>query len=275
MSRQPILVLGATGSTGRRVAARVRDAGFPVRAASRRGTVRFDWADPATWEPATAGAAAMYLMAPHELPVDPAFVRCAVEQGVRRVVLLSSRAIEAMGDHRLMAAERTVRESGAGWTILRPDWFGQNFDEGFFRPAVMAGELAMPLGNLRQVFVDAGDIAAVAATALTEDGHEGRHYEPTGPRALSFPEALEIITRVSGRPVSYRGTPDDYLAAQAALGIPAEQTQQEIKAYAALRDLGDGHPTPDVRQVTGRDPKPFETYAAEAAAQGAWRDRAV
>ena len=188
MNEQPVLVLGATGTTGRRVVARLRDAGVAVRAASRQGEVRFDWSDPGSWEPAVAGTARMYLMAPHELPVDPSFVRLAVEQGVRHIVLLSSRGIEAMGDERLLAAERTVRESGADWTIVRPDWFNQNFDEGFFRPAVLAGELALPLGDLPQAFVDADDIAAVAAAALTEDGHAGQRYELTGPRALSSPK---------------------------------------------------------------------------------------
>jgi uncharacterized protein YbjT (DUF2867 family) len=84
--------------------------------------------------------------------VDPGFVRLAVDRGVRRIVLLSSRGIEVMGDERPMAAERTVRESGVEWTIVRPDWFNQNFDEGFFRPAVLAGELALPLGDHRQAF---------------------------------------------------------------------------------------------------------------------------
>lgn len=271
MNKRPILVLGATGSTGRRVTAQLRAAGFEMRAASRKGEVRFDWHDPASWAPAVDGATRMYLMAPHELPVDPAFVRRAVEQGVRHIVLLSSRAIEAMNDERLMAAERTVRASGADWTLVRADWFNQNFDEGFFHPAVMAGELAMPLGDVRQVFVDADDIAAVAATALMEDGHAGQTYEVTGPRALSFAEALAIIGQASGRSIRFRGTDKDYLAAQAALGVPAEQTQGEIKAFTALRELGDGQPTDTVQRVTGRAPKDFATYAAEAAARGAWR----
>jgi uncharacterized protein YbjT (DUF2867 family) len=271
MEQQPILVLGATGTTGRRVVGRLRDAGFAVRGASRKGEVRFDWSDPGSWEPAVAGTARMYLMAPHEQPVDPSFVRVAVEQGVRHIVLLSSRGIEAMGDERLLAAERTVRSSGADWTIVRPDWFDQNFDEGFFHPAVLAGELALPLGDLRQAFVDADDIAAVVAAALTEDGHAGQRYEVTGPRALSFAEAAEIIGRASGRTVRFRGTAEDYLAAQAALGAPAEQAQQEVDAFAGLRESGDARPTDVVRRVTGREPKDFERYAAEAAAGGAWR----
>jgi uncharacterized protein YbjT (DUF2867 family) len=270
VARDPILVLGASGTTGRRLTQRLRDAGAEVRPASRQEQVRFDWTDRETWEPALAGVARIYLMAPHGQPVDPGFVGLAADRGVRRIVLLSSRGIEAMGDERLIAAERTVRESGADWTIVRPDWFNQNFDEGFFRPAVLAGELALPLGDRRQAFVDADDIAAVAATALTEDGHAGRSYDVMGPRALSFPEALEIIGRAAGRTIRYSGTADAYRAAQAALGFPADQTEQEIAAFAALRDAGDAQPNALVRELTGREPKDFEAYAREAAASGAW-----
>jgi uncharacterized protein YbjT (DUF2867 family) len=199
MSDRDILVLGATGTVGRRLTARLRDAGAPVRAASRHGDVRFNWSAPPTWEPALDGADRLYLLAPDGVPAAPAFVALAVGSGVRRIVLQSSLGIEAMGDQRLLDAEATVRGSGAEWTILRPYWFDQNFDEGFFRPAVLAGELAMPLGDLRQAFVDAGDIAAVAAAALTEDGHGGRRYDVTGPRALTFGEAAEIVGRAAGR----------------------------------------------------------------------------
>ncbi len=269
--KDEILVLGATGTTGRRLTARLRAAGAPVRPAARKGPIRFDWKDPSTWEPAVKGASRMYLMAPHELPVDPAFVRCAVEHGVRHLVLLSSRAIEPMDDQRLLSAERTVRESGADWTVLRPDWFNQNFDEGIFREAILAGELALPLGSVRQVFVDADDIAAAAVAVLTGSGHAGRTYELTGPRALSFAEALDLIHRASGRQVRYLGTADDYLTAMGALGLPREQTLQEVKAFTALKDQGDGQPNDVVRRLTGRPPKDFEAYAAEAAARGAWR----
>jgi hypothetical protein len=79
-----------------------------------------------------------------------------------------------------------VRESGADWTIVRPDWFNQNRDEGFFQPAVLAGELALPLGDHRQALVDADDIAAVVAVALTEDGHAGQRYEVTGREPRDF-----------------------------------------------------------------------------------------
>ncbi|WP_309110057.1 NAD(P)H-binding protein [Saccharothrix sp.] len=256
-----ILVLGATGTTGKRVVRELQARGLAVRAASRRGRVRFDWGERDTWGPALAGAGAVYLMAPHELPVDPEFVHEAVAHGVRRIVLLSSRGIEEMGDERLLGAEALVRESGVEWTVVRADWFNQNFDEGFFRPAIEAGALAVPVGDIRQGFVDADDIAAVAAVALTEDGHAGRTYEVTGPRALSFGEALALISDASGRPIRFGGTPDEYRAQQDAIGMPRERTEAEIEAFAQLKD---GEATDDVPNVTGRAAVDFATYATRA-----------
>ena len=264
MADRPILVLGATGTTGRRVAARLAAAGHTVRRTSRRGEVRFDWHDRDTWAGALDGVERVYLMAPHELPVDPDFVHEAVARGVRRVVLLSTRGVAEMRDQRLLAAERLVRSCGAGWTVLRPDWFDQNFDEGFFRPSVLAGELVLPLGDKKQAFVDADDIAAVAVAALTEDGHEGRVHEVTGPESLSFPQALDVLARVTGRAITYRGTPDDYRAV-----MPADLAEEQIRAWDAL---GDGDPTDTVARVTGREPKSFSDYAAEAREAGAWRE---
>ncbi|GAA1266731.1 NAD(P)H-binding protein [Saccharothrix xinjiangensis] len=265
MAGRPILVLGATGSTGRRVAARLTEAGHPVRRASRHGDVRFDWTDRATWAPALEGVERVYLMAPHELPVEPDFVHEAVDRGVRRLVLLSSRGIEEMRDERLLAAEALVAGSGADWTVVRPDWFNQNFDEGFFRSSVVAGELVLPVGDQVQGFVDADDIAAVAVRALTEDGHEGRTYELSGPEALAFPAALRTITEVSGRAVVFRGTADDYRAV-----VPAEVADAQISAWEAL---GDSELTDAVERVTGRPPKSFRRYVEQAWEGGAWRDQ--
>ena len=275
MTEQPIVVLGATGRTGRRVVEALRRDGQRVRAASRspRGTdaVRFEWGEPTTWAPTLAGATGLYLMAPDGTPVAPEFVAAAVEQGVRRIVLLSSSAVEEMGDQRLLDAERLVRDSGAEWTVLRPSWFDQNFDEGFFQPSVLAGEVLMPVGDLRQAFVDAGDIAAVAAAALTQEDSAGQVYEVRGPEALTFAEAVDTISRVSGREVRFAGDPDAYRAALTAAGQPEEVTEAELAAFAALRGRGDDEPNDVVERLTGRPPTSFADYAAAAAARGAWR----
>ncbi|ABS27933.1 NAD(P)H-binding protein [Anaeromyxobacter sp. Fw109-5] len=266
-----VLVLGATGTVGRRVASRLRDRGVAVAAASRAGAVRFDWSDASTWEAATAGCTRAFVMAPDGVAVEPAFLRAAVARGVGRLVLLSSRAIEAMADDRLLAAEAAVRSAGAEWTIVRADWFDQNFDEGVLRDAVLAGEVAIPVGDARQAFVDAEDVAAVAAHALVEDGHDGRTYGVSGPEALSFAEALAIVSRASGRTVRHLGTADDYLRVMTGLGLPRAQVLREVAAFEALRAQGDARVDDTVERVTGSSARPFRRWAEEAAAGGAWR----
>ncbi|WP_433544695.1 hypothetical protein ACQPZG_05555 [Streptomyces sp. CA-294286] len=259
---KPVLVLGATGSVGRRTDARLRGLGVPVRAASRHSATRFDWDDESTWEPALRGVGRMFLMAPDGVPVAPGFVDLAADLKVEHIVLLSSRAIEVIGDQRLLDAERAVKESGVDWTVLRSDWFDQNFDEGPFREAVLAGELAVPVGECRQAFVDLDDVAAVAAHTLTEEGHAGRTYEVTGPRALSFGEVCGIIGGLTGRPLRFHGDEDAY---RAALDLPEDALDQTLASFAALRDLGDTEPRDTVPRLTGRPAGTFEEYAMAAA----------
>lgn len=270
MPDERVLVLGATGKVGQRVASRLRERGVAVAAASRTGAVRFDWSDASTWEAATARCTRAFVMAPDGVAVDPAFLRDAVGRGLGRLVLLSSRAIDEMSDDRLLAAEAAVRSAGAEWTIVRADWFDQNFDEGFLRDAVLAGEVAIPVGDAPQAFIDAEDVAAVAACALVEDGHLGRTYEVGGPEALSFGEALAIVSRVSGRTVRYLGTADDYLRVMTGSGLPREQVLRDIAAFEALRAREDARIDDTVERVTGSPARPFRRWAEEAAARGAW-----
>jgi uncharacterized protein YbjT (DUF2867 family) len=256
VGRMETLVLGPTGTVGRRVHALLDT---PVRAASRHGPVRFDWDDPATWAPAVGSARRMFLMAPDGVPVDGDFVRTAADAGVSRIVLLSSRAIEAMGDTRLLDAERIVRESGVPFTIVRADWFDQNFSEGFLADAVRAGVVAVPVGETRFGFVDAGDVAAVVVAAF-DDAHVGRTYEVSGPRLLSVRAALALIPAK----VEFRGGDEDYRAAMSSFGVPAERISAELRAFGALRALGDGTVTDVVPRLLGRPARDFAEYAAEA-----------
>jgi uncharacterized protein YbjT (DUF2867 family) len=270
METQQVLVLGATGSIGRRLVARLRAEGHQLKAASRSSQVRFDWTDATTWPAALTDVTRVFVMAPDGVGVSPAFIRQAVDRGVTRLVLLSSKAIEAMGDERLLAAEETVRSAGVEWTVVRPDWFNQNFDEGVLREAVLGGEVALPLGDAKQAFNDADDIAAVAAAALTGSGHAGHTYELSGPEALSFEEATAVVSQASGRPVRYLGKAEDYLRVMTGFGLPREQVLREVAAFEALRAAGDAQLTDVVARVTGRAPKPFRVYAEQAAARGAW-----
>jgi len=181
MTAQPILVTGATGKSGRRVVARLRAAGTPVRAASRTGEHPFDWTDTRTWDAALDGVRAIYLVQLNGTRLLRPFLDRAAHHGVRRVVLASGRGIDdpdyIRGNGAVREAaldgEAAVRASGLDWTINRPGWFAQTFTEGVYANAVRAGDLRLPAGDGAASFVDADDVAAVTVAALTEDGHAG------------------------------------------------------------------------------------------------------
>lgn len=266
------LVLGGTGKTGRRVAERLAAAGKPVRVGSRSGTPPFDWNEPDTWAPALQGVGAVYLSYYPDLAVPGAtdtvgaFVDEMLKLGIRRVVLLSGR-----GEEEAQKTERVVQESGADWTIVRCSWFFQNFSENYLREPVAAGEVVLPAGDVREPFVDADDIADVAFAALTEDGHVGRLYELTGPRMLTFAEAVDEISSATGREIRYvQVSPEEYAAAMVDAGVPPEFVWLLDYLFTTVLDGRNASLTDGVQQALGREPHDFSDYARSAAASGVW-----
>ncbi|MCA8947975.1 MAG: NAD(P)H-binding protein [Planctomycetes bacterium] len=270
----PVLVLGATGKTGRRVVDRLRARGRPVRAGSRRSTTPFDWQAPATWAPALAGADAVYVSFFPDLAVPEAptaieeLVAIARGVGVRRLVLLSGR-----GEANARRCEAIVGSSGLSHTIVRASWFDQNFDEGHLLGGVLDGIVAMPADRVREPFVDCDDIADVAVAALCDDGHDGELYEVTGPRLLTFADAVAAIARASGRELDYLPISlDDFRTALAADAGPALANLLTELCREVLdgrnESLGDG-----VERALGRAPRDFADWARGAAATGVWAQR--
>ncbi|MFC9602512.1 NAD(P)H-binding protein [Streptomyces niveus] len=276
MSNENTLVLGATGKTGRRVLARLRLRGTPVRPASRSSEARFDWSDPGGWDAALRDIAVAYVVAPGVPGPAHEFVARAEAAGVRRLVLLSGHGADTWGDSAfgldMRSAEDAVRGSALEWTVLRPSNFNQNFDEDVFHAPLLAGELALPAGAVPEPFIDIEDVADVAATVLSEPGrHAGRVYELTGPRALTFGEAVELISRASGRPLTYRRVPSgEYVAGLVAEGLGKDDAQHVAEMFTLMeRGLLAGT-TDDLAAVLGRTPRTFENYVVRAAAAGAW-----
>ena len=250
------LILGGTGKTGRRVAQHVDQA----RIASR-GT-GFDLGDPSSW--ALDGVTAVYLVEPdlQAEPRLPRFVAEAVAAGARRLVLLSAPRAGEEG-HPLYTAERAVRESGVGWTILHPNWFAQNFSEGPWAQGIRDGVLTLPTGDGRVPFIDAEDIAEVAAAALTGDRHDGEVYELTGPRAVSFGEAVALIARAAGREIEHVDVdPEAFVERQTAYGVPLPVARLLTGLLTDLRDGRGADLADGVERALGRPPRSFEDFVA-------------
>ena len=268
----PILVLGGTGKTGRRVAARLQERGLPVRIGSRSGAPPFDWEDTATWAPALQGARAAYVSYFPDIAVPGApeavaeLARIAVQGGTRRLVLLSGR-----GEEEALRAETELRDSGADWTIVRCSWFNQNFSEDYLRDSVLAGEVTLPVGDVPEPFVDAEDIADVAVAALTDDRHIGQLYELTGPRLLTFADAVGEIGAASGRDVRLaRVSGEEFAAGLAGHGVPADVISLLRYLFTEVLDGRNANLADGVQRALGRPARDFREFARRAAAGGAW-----
>lgn len=272
-----VAVTGAPGKTGRRVMAHLAARGVAARPLSRRSSTPFDLEDEATWTDALRGATSLYLVVPFPL-TDPVgtvgrLAARAADLGVRRQVLLSARGIGQPGMELFTALEAAVTEAGPATTLLRPTWFAQNFTEDFFEPAIRRGVLRLPAGDLRDPFIDAGDIAEVAAATLTSDAFEGQAIELSGPRVLSFRDTAAIITAARGVPVTYEEVDADaYRRELVADGHREEDAEVILGVLDLLRDGRSAHLASGVEDVLGRPPRDFAAYVADVAATGAWRE---
>ncbi|PBC06326.1 NAD(P)H-binding protein [Mesorhizobium sp. WSM3860] len=269
---KPILILGGTGKTGRRLAERLTARNVTVRIGSRAGKPSFDWLDRSTWDAALDGIGAVYISYYPDIAVPgaaetvEAFARLAVERGIKRLVLLSGR-----GETEAQRAEEMVKTSGADWTILRCAWFSQNFSEGFLIESILEGEVALPVGAVGEPFVDVDDIADVAETVLTEPGHVGQLYELTGPRLLSFAAAVAEIGKATGRDIRYRQISHaQFTETMAAHNLPPEFAWLLNELFTEVLDGRNETLTDGVQRALGRRPKDFSAYATETAASGVW-----
>ena len=262
---EEILVLGATGKTGRRVVRTLEAAGAPLRKASR--ATGFDWNDQATWKPFLHGATATYVIAPEDPAAAHPFVELAATSGLRRLVLLSGRGLDLTPPdvfRSMHAAEKAVRASDLDWTILRANNFNQNFSEEIWQPEIEAGRLSLPVDDTPEPFVDVQDIAEVAALTLTTDGHQGQTYDLTGPEGVTFTEAVSKIATATARPIELvKLTSAEYREALLAQGAPEEVATELNGMFEAMRKGHLATPTDDIARLLNRPATSFDTYVSE------------
>ncbi|GGX74456.1 NmrA family NAD(P)-binding protein [Streptomyces hiroshimensis] len=268
-----VLVIGATGTTGRRTTAQLIAAGHRVKAAGRRATplpgaepVRFDWYAPATFGDALDGTDRVYLVPPVGDP-DPAavmvpFLRQARAAGVRRAVLLSSSAIPE-GGPAVGAVHQALPGLFDQWAVLRPSWFMQNFTGAHAHADSIReqGVILTATGTGRVGFVDADDIAAVAVHALTDDRAPNADLVLTGPEALSHDDIATIVTQVTGRPVAHHHLTYDGLRDRLAALMPPDFATMLADMDRAIAEGAEDRTTDTVQRLTGRPPHGFRVVA--------------
>ncbi|MFK7696643.1 SDR family oxidoreductase [Paenibacillus sp. HJGM_3] len=267
-----ILVTGATGTVGRHVVRELHAAGRKVRALSRNPekasfpegveTTAGDLTKPDTLAEALTGVEKVFWVLP--LAVNLEFPRIARQHGVRHIVLLSSMAVEfgeanAIGRNHLKA-EQAVRESGADWTFLRPGGFMTNTYQ-WADSIRSAGVVRVPFGDISSPAIDSRDIAAVAAKALSSDGHEGKIYPLTGPESITASEQVRILGELLGRQLGFETIPNAIAREAMLRHMPAEIVDALVDLNRQSQRFSSVLST--VEEVTGRPPHTFKQWAGD------------
>ncbi|MEM9057973.1 MAG: NmrA family NAD(P)-binding protein [Pseudomonadota bacterium] len=272
-SDELILVLGATGKSGRRIVSSLNALGVPVRLGSRSASPAFDWSQPTTWDAVLDGVTKIYINYAPDLAMPGAtdaigeLVHRARVAAVKHVVLLSGR-----GEQEAQACEAIVQTGGVPWTIVRSSWFNQNFSEGAFVEMVQGGQIALPAVSTPEPFVDVDDIADVVVAALTQPGHAGKLYEVTGPRLLTLADIAAELSTATGRAIRYTPVPHDaFVQGIAAAGAPQDVLWMLDYLFATVLDGRNAYLCDGVQRALGRPPKDFAEFASEVATTGVWQ----
>jgi len=273
MSKKKILVLGSNGKTGRRVIDRLKNnPEVEIRLGSRSEKIPFDWENPQTWENVLQDIETVYITFQPDLAIPSAvetiqeFTVLATKLGVQKMVLLSGR-----GEKEAQLCEEIVKENAKNWTIVRASWFNQNFSESIFLEPILAGIVALPRAEALEPFTDADDIADVVLESLLDDKHNGETYELTGPRLLTFKEAVNTIAEASGRNITFQGLSlDEYSKMLREFQVPEDHIWLANYLFEQVLDGRNSNITSDIEKVLGRKAKDFSAYAKETAQTGIW-----
>ena len=274
-----ILVIGATGNVGAPLVAELLRRGEKVKAASRNAGARFpsgveavrlDLSDPTTLEPALSGVDRIYALSPAG-SVDPLtpltpVIEAAAARGIK-VVLQTAMGVDADDNIPFRRLELMLERSGTPYVILRPNWFADNFVT-YWGAGVRAGEIRLPAGEGKTSFVDARDIAASAAGALTSSAHDGKAFVLTGPAALSYAESAELLSRALGRRVTYSAVDDRTFVAEAVSnGVPQDYAELLAVIFHPVAEGWTAAVTGAVETLSGKPPRSLQSSIEDLVAR--------
>jgi uncharacterized protein YbjT (DUF2867 family) len=271
MSR--ILVVGASGTVGSELSRVLAAQGETVvKATSRQpgaaDQVQLDVVSQAGLKAAFVGVDRAFFLAPpghtnQEALLAP-LINEAKAHGLKKVVLMTAMGANADEDLPMRKAERRLEASGLAYNIIRPNWFMQNFNTFWLHGIQTVGQIFLPVGNAKGSFIDARDIAAVAARLLTSQTFTNRDFDLTGPRALDHTEVAAILTQATGKTIGFTDImPDAMLQGLLGAGLPEDYARFLVLILGYFKAGHAERTTDAVLQITGHAPRTIEQYAKD------------
>ena len=256
------LIIGATGKTGTRVMQGLQELGFNPKGASRNGEVHFDWDEPTTWSPALNGIDSVYLTYYPDLAVPKApedisrFCALAKMKGISHITVLSGRSEPAA-----QVCENIIKQSGIGWTVVRASWFDQNFSEGLFNQFIMDGNIALPVTDVTEPFIDIDDIAEIVIDSLIDDKHSEQLYEVTGPELISFADIAAKFSAHLNREIGFESiSMPEFQSRLEKDGVPQGAIEALTYLFGEVLDGRSESITDGVERALGRTATAFDEY---------------
>lgn len=272
-----ILVIGGTGTVGAPLVQELVAKGEQVKIATRNPAavtakgataVHVDVLDPATLEAAFEGVDRAYVLAPagnadHVGVLGP-IIDAAAKHGVK-VVLQTAIGVNADDNIPLRQAELRLEKAGIPYVILRPNWFSDNFAS-YWLHDVLNGEIRVPAAEGKSSFIDARDIAASAAAALTTDSFDNQAFDLTGPEAFGYAEAAKMLSAATGRTIGYRSIEDaPFIDALRTAGLSSDYAHMLAAIFYPVREGWTAPVTDAVEKLTGRKPRGLKAYISDNA----------
>jgi len=282
-NRKRILVTGANGNLGGAVVrALARGTATVIAAGTHPENMRMpqgmevrrmDYVRPETVAAALKGVDGLFLVAPPLDPEAPAKLDPVIDQagaaGVRHIVFNSALGVDQNDAAPLRVVEKHLMASGLQYTIIRPNFFMENFSTGSLAPMIAQGGIYLAAGDAGTSFISVEDIAAVAAAAFEKE-YFGAQYNLTGPAALNHTQVAGIISEVCGRQIQYHAITAEAMGQGARdQGMPEDAVQYIGMLYNAVRSGWLAVVTDHVEKAIGRRPVSFGDFAQAHAA--AWK----
>lgn len=267
------LVIGATGTVGAELCQQLAAKGHQVLRATSRvpqaaGQVQLNLLTQQGLPQAFEDVDRLFLLAPPGHTNQDVLLAPLVEQArksrLRKVVLMSAMGANADDNAPLRKAELQLERSGLAWNVIRPNWFMQNFNTFWLHGITQAGKIMLPVGTAQGSFIDTRDIAAVAAELLSTQAFDNRDFDLTGARALDHDEVAAILSRETGRSITFEDiTPEALRPGLLAAGLPADYVDFLLLILSYFKMGYAQRVTDAVQQITGHAPRSIEAYARD------------